>query len=70
MAFTVASRVTYSTGYLMSRSSSAATLKYVGWKWASTRPGMIVPPRATIRAAPGSVGGAPRAAPAYWIFPS
>ncbi len=35
---------TYSTGYLMSRSSSAAMLKYVAWKCASTKPGRMVPP--------------------------
>jgi hypothetical protein len=63
-ALWAASRVTYSTGYLMSRSSRAATLKYVGWKWASTSPGKMLPPLASTRRASGGTSGIRTAGPA------
>ena len=70
LALVAASSVTYSTGYLMSRSSKFATLKYVGWKCASTSPGMIVPPRASIRRTSGPTAGAAAEGPAYTMRPS
>ena len=63
LALQAARIVTYSTGYLMSRSSRAATLKYVEWKCASTSPGMIVPPLASILTTLSGTAGIPAIGP-------